>query len=417
MKGRLINKGNTCYLNSAIQALRFLLPVVSFLTGDKNRIILLLQKNIIKICKNSILLNNPSNHPVIIEIKRKIVNNDYDMLTDDEKSLIISYTITYQLLLLFERINNENIVDPGNFINIFLLTKNNFGSNNQQDAEEVYSCIIQQIHEEICEKRNVHIAKPNFDNLSYLLDKLHIKIYHNIGILAEEIKLYETIKHKLDNKDFINGSYDFMNKYYTENYSKITTLFSGFFVSNLICPNIHCNFISRKIDLFLHLQLPIPRKPNITLNDCFLEYFKTETLDNNNLWFCDKCKNKVPAIKKISLWSLPKILVIQLKRFSTLHVKNNDTIEYPLENLDISEWIDTLNRESISYPAYKLYAIINHIGNQSGGHYFSYCRDDLENKWFEYDDEKVKELSSNMLISPNAYMLFYARKKRTLNNS
>lgn len=411
MKGGLVNRSNTCYLNSAIQALRFLSPLSSFLIADERKIIHLLQKNIIKIGKNSVLLNTMNNHPIILEIKRKFKTNDYISLTDDEKIFIINNTITFQLMMLFKKINDEKIVNPENFKNLFFLIKNNlFVSASQHDAEEAYSCIIQQIHEEIGEKRSVLITKPDFNNLDYLRDKIYTKIYHNVGYLPDEIKTYETIKYKIDNKEFINSSYDFMIKYYSDNYSKITKLFTGFLTSSVSCPNDQCNFISRKIDLFLHLQLPILDNSTMHINDCFNEYFKSETLDKDNLWFCSKCNHNVSAIKKLNLWSMPKILVVQLKRFNTPSLKNNNTVVYPLEDLDISNWMDPLNKESITYPTYKLYTIINHIGNQDGGHYFTYCRNEIENIWVEYDDVNIKELVPHTLISPNAYMLFYIRK-------
>lgn len=65
----------------------------------------------------------------------------------------------------------------------------------------------------------------------------------------------------------------------------------------------------------MYLSLPIPDRDEVSLMDCVNEYLKEETLDGENQWFCEKCKVKVDAIKKIDLWKLPTILIIHLKRF------------------------------------------------------------------------------------------------------
>lgn len=35
----------------------------------------------------------------------------------------------------------------------------------------------------------------------------------------------------------------------------------------------------------------------ITIEDCFNEFKKTEILDDNNMWYCNKCKEHVRAKK------------------------------------------------------------------------------------------------------------------------
>jgi ubiquitin C-terminal hydrolase len=38
-------------------------------------------------------------------------------------------------------------------------------------------------------------------------------------------------------------------------------------------------------------------------------------LDENDTWYCPRCKEHRRAFKKLDLWSLPKFLIIHLKRF------------------------------------------------------------------------------------------------------
>lgn len=58
-------------------------------------------------------------------------------------------------------------------------------------------------------------------------------------------------------------------------------------------------------------------------------YFKIYYLIGNNKYHCSSCKKSVDANKRFLLNKLPKILSIQLKRFTnTLH-KLNKFVQYP----------------------------------------------------------------------------------------
>ena len=54
---------------------------------------------------------------------------------------------------------------------------------------------------------------------------------------------------------------------------------------------------------------------NIQLTDCLKAFKQSETLDEDNMWYCNKCKDHVQATKKLDLYKLPKYLVLVLKRF------------------------------------------------------------------------------------------------------
>ena len=64
-----------------------------------------------------------------------------------------------------------------------------------------------------------------------------------------------------------------------------------------------------------------------------------ELLYEKDTWFCNICKDHVRISKKTQLWSTPKILILQLKRFE--YVNNSPKklfmdISFPLEDLDMS---------------------------------------------------------------------------------
>ena len=41
------------------------------------------------------------------------------------------------------------------------------------------------------------------------------------------------------------------------------------------------------------------------------------------------------------------------------------------------------------------------------GHYYSYCKNSIDNKWYNFDDDEVNEIDEDDLVTNKAYMLFY----------
>lgn len=54
---------------------------------------------------------------------------------------------------------------------------------------------------------------------------------------------------------------------------------------------------------------------SVKLADCLREFKITETLDEDNKWYCSICKEHVLANKTMELYRTPPILIITLKRF------------------------------------------------------------------------------------------------------
>lgn len=47
----------------------------------------------------------------------------------------------------------------------------------------------------------------------------------------------------------------------------------------------------------------------VPLEACLESFSEAETLGENDMWYCPKCKEHVQAQKKMDLWSSPDILV------------------------------------------------------------------------------------------------------------
>ena len=144
-------------------------------------------------------------------------------------------------------------------------------------------------------------------------------------------------------------------------------------------------------------------------------YIEPEYLDGENKWNSPYAKKLVDAEKLNLIWETPKILIFLIKRFEYSYTgakKLNNVINFPIDNLDISKYLHP-NHVS-KYTNYSLFAINNHTNfNNFGfngisfGHYYSYCKNYTDNKWYKYDDENVTEINESKIITNSAYMLFY----------
>jgi len=158
-----------------------------------------------------------------------------------------------------------------------------------------------------------------------------------------------------------------------------------------------------------------------SLYDCFDLFTKPEILDQENLWYCSKCKEHKQATKKMDVYKLPNTLILHLKRFKTSRVhsigsfyfsggssKITTLIDFPIEGLDLTKY--TLGKYD-EPPIYDLFAITNHYGSLGGGHYTAYAKNPLKNKWYDFNDSSVSLQDPSELVTSAGYLLFYKRRE------
>ena len=59
-------------------------------------------------------------------------------------------------------------------------------------------------------------------------------------------------------------------------------------------------------------------------------------------------------------------------------------------------------------PLYNLFAVDNHSGSLSFGHYTAFMRHPVNRKWYDCNDTSVtEERRAEDVVSKNAYLLFY----------
>ena len=289
----------------------------------------------------------------------------------------------------------------------------------QHDTQEALNSLFMTIENELNIKTDYTIDKicPNVQNLMNKRDYYSKLISTNNLSKEEKQKIFnEYEEYKKNNNNAVRGidAYKSWKKYNKNNRNIIVDIFTGYFHVETTCPD--CNFISDKFESFNCLPLTIVTKnkqfglEDVDIYDCLDEFYKTETLDDNNKWYCDKCEKKVNAIRRFYMWKKPKVLILLLKRFDySRNFKTSNKVNFPLNDLNLNKHTSYLNKIEED-KKYNLFAISNHQGNMLGGHHFSYCKND--EKWYEYNDDKVKYISDEgvfeqKIITNKAYLLFY----------
>ena len=150
---------------------------------------------------------------------------------------------------------------------------------------------------------------------------------------------------------------------------------------------------------------------SISIYDCLNLFTQKEEIDNV---FCENCQKNQTFAKILRIERIPQYLVITLKRFKyTLMYKTkmNCPIKFPTNKLNLEPYLTKINN-SEKDKIYDLYAVVNHIGNLTGGHYYSII--EQNNKWIKYNDSEVNDFSRTF-DTQEAYILIYKLKEESNN--
>uniref|UniRef100_A0A8C4HII5 Ubiquitin carboxyl-terminal hydrolase n=1 Tax=Dicentrarchus labrax TaxID=13489 RepID=A0A8C4HII5_DICLA len=150
---------------------------------------------------------------------------------------------------------------------------------------------------------------------------------------------------------------------------------------------------------------PQKKKATVALRECIELFTTMETLGEHDPWYCPTCKKHQQATKKFDLWSLPRILVVHLKRFSYNRCwrdKLDTVVDFPIRYF-------VCDPKAGPY-IYDLIAVSNHYGGMGGGHYTAYGKNKVDGKWYYFDDSSVSSATEDQIVTKAAYVLFYQRR-------
>jgi ubiquitin carboxyl-terminal hydrolase 4/11/15 len=160
------------------------------------------------------------------------------------------------------------------------------------------------------------------------------------------------------------------------------------------------------------------KSDKVTLRSCFAFHAEAEVLDEQNQWYCPRCEQFSCAQKKVDIWKVPEVLVLQLKRYVSgqYQTRKLDTpVDFP-EVLNLQEFVE--GPQKAHNQTYRLFAVSNHMGGMSGGHYTAHAivqdpRGEPETppRWYTFNDSSVSPVAPRSWKNAAAYLLFYEKMR------
>lgn len=441
----LTNIGQTCFMNSAIQSIMNTDTLLAyFISGDSL---------------------------IVEDIKRVIIEKKKDGETFSEEDIEkeMKETITYNLMVLIRFLWKTNCeVAPELFKSVIDKKMVTFEGGNQHDAQEFLSSLLDTISEETNKSFEYEIdLEPSKQGLYERISRLNKEFKENDDMRDEILsqskknekrkKEYQDSHDVIDEEDaeykeIIGNVLEYVNKikilnnrlkdivdelysiYSDEKIKKdymyiqsliswknmmngkisiINDIFSGMYIHTFKCSS--CSHESHKFDRFdiLTLHLP-PLEEDLTRKDYsiydMLDIYTDQSEENINK-YCYHCKCKKEMKTITQLYSIPDKLVIMFKKYRQVGNKlfrSGEKINYD-ECIDLTKYMHPSH--NVDDCKFNIYSSIRHSGgiNTSSGHYYSFAKNFITNKWHIFNDESVHPCDDDEVLKSNSYIVFYQK--------
>ncbi|XP_030558298.1 ubiquitin carboxyl-terminal hydrolase 20 [Drosophila novamexicana] len=443
----LQNIANTCYMNSALQALSNLSPVTHYFIN----------------CSDLVehIASTPRSKPAGLAKSYQRLMQEMWLDVDDPKDFLAPRGILYGI----------RSVHPM------------FRGYQQHDTQEFLRCFMDQLHEELTEppqpqlpqsQQQQQASETDDENCDEVPKACHTPsaseseydtCESSISERSSEVIMkteYYIAPHRNSSSNPISDTSTTQqqspktvqeSKPVEAAHSIISDVFDGKLLSSVQC--LTCDRISTREETFQDLSLPIPTRdflnvlhqthslsvqslnaadlasarsnegwlawmwnmvrswifgPSVTLYDCMASFFSADELKGDNMYSCERCNKLRTGIKYSRVLNLPEVLCIHLKRFRhdlSYSSKISSHVYFPLEGFDMRPY---LHKDCTSLvPTYNLCSVICHHGTVGGGHYTCYARNALNGRWYEFDDQLVMEVTPDVVQNCQAYVLFYQK--------
>ncbi|KAJ2544816.1 ubiquitin-specific protease doa4 [Coemansia sp. RSA 1878] len=292
-----------------------------------------------------------------------------------------------------------SFISPAEFRSAVARCSEQFNGNDQQDAHEFASFVLDSLHE--------------------CLNHVHPRPLPERELTLDEELQFE----QLSDAQQSRVQWD---AYTRRNKSIVSSIFQGQIQSRLTC--MACQHTSTTYHMFTELSVPIPdtgsdnsangpalhSEPQpIDIYQCLDAYSESEILDGDNKWMCPVCQTKRTATKRLMIARLPLVLIVHLKRFSTVghfREKLEANVQIPTMSMCLQKYVTFGAGEQSTL--YNLYAVANHFGSMSSGHYTASVSDGLNGQWNHFDDTRTSVIHESQVTTPAAYLLFFVRTQR-----
>lgn len=438
--GGLINLGNTCYLNSAVQMLvtseRFMAALESQLPIEKDAAKLKLRDELLNLSHG--LKNGDTVHPA-----------DFKEAVDSISSLFMGYSqqdshefLTTILELLDDLYKKEENTD------ISETTVEMDETKKSEEAMEGLSNLKKLCFEEIStllhghsdkkEDSNPEINKPN--------DEPQCKLIGGRAVISHDSTQTLVKKEEVGDDTDESSSYLLELNHTKEQHdrqddgilsSPVHNHFATEVRSRLTCDS--CKYTRSHTEKYFHLSIDIGTESG-SVEDGLRTFFSPVQLNIK----CEKCFCET-ATQSTEITRLPHALLLHFKRFivdynpdhcSITYRKNQSAVNFPerlstgihdvlyeflAEDVTIPEQSqDLMEEDSENFTVdYQIKSVVNHIGSSAScGHYTAdaYRNYNGENKWNRFNDSSVSSITQSEAICDStcktAYVVMYEIEER-----
>jgi ubiquitin carboxyl-terminal hydrolase 8 len=377
----LVNFGQTCYMNSVIQALSSTTPLSIFYLDDGFR--------------NQLQRDNAlGSKGVLSELYSNVIRS----LWKGDVECIRPTTFRAYVRRISDAFDNED----------------------QQDAMEFLALLIDQLHEETNTNYNRTILRALTEKEEALRERMP-----------------KLIAAKTEWSRHTHRSLSFVNNLFAGQYASRLTCLTCNFTSTT-----YEAFTSISVEIPQDQHKWITNGGRLpSLEDCLRSFCSQEELGADNAWHCKRCKTMREASKRITITRAPSHLIIHFKRFATnasgrAARKVRIPVDFPLKGLDLGPYtlpppspeeaqviardygLEQLKTDiSMSPPyTYDAYAVVRHIGATiASGHYVTVAKDPARRCWRVFNDKYVHDFQpeqlppAQRLQNEEAYIVFYQR--------
>lgn len=345
----LTNLGNSCYMNSVLQALSGTTPFARyFLKGDY---------------KKDIVKPNFSNQDGLLS---DAFNQLFQVMWQGERAYCSPVTIKR----LIGQLNKQ------------------FANNDQQDSQELLSFLLDTVHEELNRARiSPHYNDRILANGQYKDDK------KTLTRLSEENWLEYHRKNDSIVTDLFGGQLCSRVKCVKCGYSSYN--FTSF---NILSVPIPSKKSKNGWTIEQCFKLYTTEETLQGDNKWNCPRCKKNREAKKQMWI-----SRLPTIMIVQFK--------RFLSNGPWRDKVNSFISFPFNQLDMSKFCTPdIPSDQFGSAVYELYSVVNHHGTLNGGHYTSAVRDGHRQIWRVFDDSRVMpDNGLRHVITPNAYIVFYVK--------
>ncbi|KAF8016648.1 hypothetical protein BT93_H1999 [Corymbia citriodora subsp. variegata] len=381
----LNNLGNTCFMNSVLQALLHTPPLRNYFLSDKHNRYFCQKKN-----------------GVSGNVGKRNVDGAFDGGHGNKNG---SFCLACDMDAMFSAVfSGERMpYSPAKFLYSWWQHAANLASYEQQDAHEFFISMLDGIHEKVDKDQRRPQSQGSGDCC----------IAHRVfsGILRSDVMCMACGFTSTTYDPCLDISLDLEQN--QRGSAKATSAKS----------HHSCNGEAECMNSSQNSGIP-------TLMGCLDRFTRPERLGSDQKLFCQQCQVSQESLKQMSIRKLPLVSCFHIKRFEHSSIRKMSRkidryLHFPF-SLDMAPYLsssilrrrfgnrifpfdgDEPDASNEFSSEFELFAVVTHAGKLDAGHYVTYLR--LSNQWYKCDDAWITQVNENIVRAAQGYMMFYVQK-------